>query len=330
MPKKTARTGACLAAAAALFMTLLTAPSGAATTREINVESLVLEKVNGGRSGIGRSPLRMHSGLRIKARGHSVNMASRGGLTHDGFRTRVDTATPDPVESNGAPDDGFYSAGFAACENVAYTSASGWTDSQIAQKLYELWLYSTSGHKQCMFDTASGGPYGYTVTGIGVYFHSGSGRWYATMEVVKDRSLPSASTTPTPTPAPGTTWRVVEQNASSVTYTGTWYTYSTSLASGGSVRRSSTTGSKVRHSFTGTSVRWVGVRHPYAGITEVRLDGVAVARVDAWSSSSSWKQVLFERTGLSSGTHTIELYVTGQRNSRSSGIRTYIDAFQVR
>ncbi|HVL82214.1 MAG TPA: CAP domain-containing protein, partial [Actinomycetota bacterium] len=159
-------------AVTALIGAGLAVPAAASTSRTANVEVLTLQKINGGRSGVGKAALVMHAGLRTKAREHSAYMIGRGGLSHDGFSTRVTSAAPDPYESNGPPDDGFrslYSGATYACENVAYMGGGSPTDDQIAQTFYDLWYRSTSGHKECMLDLHSNG---YTVAGVGVGYDS--------------------------------------------------------------------------------------------------------------------------------------------------------------
>src|SRR5919109_5112576 len=91
-------------------------PVGSASAAPVDVEVRVLQLINQGRSGVGKSAEVMHAGLRSAARDHSAYQASIRRMTHDGLAGRVGGASPDPYESNGAPDDGFGTY----CENVAY------------------------------------------------------------------------------------------------------------------------------------------------------------------------------------------------------------------
>ena len=50
--------------------------------------------------------------------------------------------------------------------------------------------------------------------------------------------------------------------------------------------------------------------------------------VDAYSASDLLQQVLFERTGLSDTSHTIEVVCTGVKDPSSSGYYTEVDAFE--
>ena len=136
------------------------------------------------------------------------------------------------------------------------------------------------------------------------------------------------ATTEPPPPPPTDTWTRVEQNGSGVAYGGSWSTYSTSSASGGSYRRSTSKSSTSTFTFTGRGVRWIGVASTYGGIATVKIDGVTVATIDQYASSTSWKKVMFEQTGLVATSHKITITVSGTKNAASSGYRTSVDAFE--
>jgi uncharacterized protein YkwD len=288
-------------------------PSRPAQSAPADVEVRVLQLINQGRSGVGKNAEVMHAGLRTAARNHSSYQSSIRGLTHSGLAGRISGAAPDPYEANGAPDDGFGSY----CENVAYyyPGSAGATEEQVAQKFYGLW-YNSTGHRNCMFDS-----YGYSlnVAGVGIY-RDAQGYWWATFESVRDVTPPGVTAT----------WTRIEQTSAAVTWSGTWTTASNSGASGGTHRKSATTASFARYTFSGTGIRWIGVKHSSAGRADVRIDGVLVATVDQYASGTSLQTVMFERTGLTNAAHTIEVRVKGTRNAASSGYWTWIDAFERR
>jgi hypothetical protein len=274
------------------------------------VEISFLQKLNAGRAGQGRSPLVLHAGLRTAARNWSANMGANNNLTHGNTASRINSAAPDPAEANGAPDDGF--AGW--CENIAFNQVPGSaSDSEVAQMFYNQWFSSTQGHKECML-SLSPRNFGQNVAGIGIFRDTADNRWWATLKVAKDNTPPQS-------------WLRNEQGSATVAYSGEWLSYDTPNASGGSYRRSWVTGSTSTYSFTGRGVRWIGIKTPTAGIAEVRLDGVLVANVDQYSSTTLWQQVLFTRTGLASGSHTLQIRVSGTKNASSASITTYVDAF---
>jgi len=290
---------------------LVASPAKASATTDY-IEGRVLQLINQGRAGQGKTAEVMHSGLRSKARAHSSYQASIRSLTHNGFSTRVNTAAPDPAESNGAPDGGFTGA---ACENVAYyyPGSAGASADQVAQWFYNAW-YNSSGHRNCMFDVWN---YKLNAAGTGIYLDS-RGYWWATFISARDLTPPSSGT-----------WARVEQSGSGVSYTGSgWATVSNTNASGGSYGQASSAGSIVRFTFIGKGVRWIGVTAPGGGIAAVKIDGVSIGQVNLYSASKVWRKTLIERTGLVNGSHTIELTVTGTKSSQATNSMVFVDAFE--
>ncbi|MGH2759027.1 MAG: CAP domain-containing protein [Actinomycetota bacterium] len=130
-----------------------------------------------------------HSGLRSAGRDHSREMASDQELNHTGAAGRIGAAQPDPAEPNGAPDDGFTGTW---CENVAYVR--GAADGEVPQRIYNAWTDSPS-HNRCMNNGTM------TVAGVGMYYESSTNKWWATLELAEDRTLPG-STPQTAEPSP--------------------------------------------------------------------------------------------------------------------------------
>jgi hypothetical protein len=131
-----------------------------------------------------------------------------------------------------------------------------------------------------------------------------------------------------PSPAP-----VVRrfQQTDAIYPAGVWEQSTTNfLYTGGTVAFSTTPGARAEFSFTGTEIRWIGQRGFGTGIARVYLDGVAVADVDTYApNQEEFQAVMFRATGLSPGTHTIAIEVTGQKNAASSGTRVLVDGFDV-
>jgi hypothetical protein len=88
-------------------------------------------------------------------------------------------------------------------------------------------------------------------------------------------------------------------------------------------------GARATFAFTGTSVSWVGYRDRWSGIARVSLDGVLAATVDTYAAVDQAQAVLFSRSGLAAGAHTLVVEVTGQRHPSSGGAWVWIDAFDV-
>lgn len=298
-----------------LGLLALVLPSPARAATAASVEAALATKINQGRAAQGRAALVNHRGLETIAGEWSSQMSATNNFTHGNFNGRIQNAAPDPAESNGAPDDGF--TGW--CENIAWNSlAQSSTADQVAQMFYNQWFNSTSGHKECML-SLSPRNFGQNVMGVGIVYDSADGRWWATLDVGKDDTPPL-------------TWTRYEQTSSAITYSGTWSpNISHSSASGGSFRKSGTTGSIARFTFNGTGVRWIGERTPTSGIAEVLIDGVVVRSVvDTYAANTQWQVLLFERTGLARGAHRIEIRAKGTKNTSSGGKYVYADAFEKR
>ncbi len=126
------------------------------------------------------------------------------------------------------------------------------------------------------------------------------------------------------------TIRYEETNAGMV-YTGTWSSYASTSLSGGSYKYSATTNSAATLTFSGTSITWLECKCNGYGIAKVYIDGVFDQDVDLYDPSSSVKfqQSVYTKAGLSAGTHTIKIVVSGTKNPASTGYCIGVDGFDV-
>ncbi|MDI7258429.1 MAG: hypothetical protein QME90_00760 [Thermodesulfobacteriota bacterium] len=122
-----------------------------------------------------------------------------------------------------------------------------------------------------------------------------------------------------------------QENDPAITYTGNWNALSDLNANGGSYRNSNdaSTPATVTVTFTGTAVSWISDPWNDLGIARVYIDGVLDATVDLYSGVNRYQQVVYSRSGLSLGTHTLKVEVTGNKNTISAGTWIDIDAFVV-
>ena len=67
-----------------------------------------------------------------------------------------------------------------------------------------------------------------------------------------------------------------------------------------------TNGDSVSYSFVGTDVQFIGPKASDQGEIEFYIDGVSQGRVNTYSAQGSVQQVIFSRTGLDPGTHSIK------------------------
>jgi len=81
--------------------------------------------------------------------------------------------------------------------------------------------------------------------------------------------------------------------------------------------------------FRGTGISWIGYRGPDAGIADVQIDGGAATQVDLYAPSATFQPVVFTKTGMTDGNHTLTITATGTKNASSSAARVVVDALDV-
>src|SRR5204862_279120 len=130
-----------------------------------------------------------------------------------------------------------------------------------------------------------------------------------------------------PAVAPAQT-RVEETALATTVYTGGWFqSHSERPWSGGTAALSNAALSRATLTFSGTGVSWIGVRGPHAGIARVSLDGAQVGHVDTYAPAERLQAVLFTRSGLTAGPHTLVIDPTGTRNPAATDAFIVVDAF---
>jgi len=127
----------------------------------------------------------------------------------------------------------------------------------------------------------------------------------------------------------GGTAHRVEETDPSVAYAGSWLTQSRSDLSGGTVVESNDLNGTATVTFTGTSVTWIGFKGPWAGIAQVYVDGTLKSTVDTYAPTEQAQAVMYTASGLTSGSHTLMVKVTGTWNASSTSAWIVVDAFDV-
>jgi hypothetical protein len=114
-----------------------------------------------------------------------------------------------------------------------------------------------------------------------------------------------------------------------------------SVYSGGTAAFATTAGAQATFTFTGTSVRWLGLRGPRNGIARISLDGASAVEVDTFSPIEEYQVVLFQAEGLAADRpHTLTIEATGRKRGGdqctpapgpdcSAGSVVVVDAFEV-
>ena len=109
-----------------------------------------------------------------------------------------------------------------------------------------------------------------------------------------------------------------------VTYTGTWGNSSSASFSGGTAKYATAAGASA--TFTATSVRALGfvtTKATTRGSFKVYVDGVLKATVSAFSSTTKFRQDVYQFSWSTAGTHKIKIVVSGT----SGHPRVDVDAF---
>jgi hypothetical protein len=121
----------------------------------------------------------------------------------------------------------------------------------------------------------------------------------------------------------------IEQSDARVHTIGTWYPHTSGVHSGGSAMLALETGSAATCDFSGTGIRWVGLRDGWSGIARVYVDGALRATIDTYSAADQPQAVLFAVTGLPVGAHVLRVEATGTQGPASGGAWIWVDAFDL-
>lgn len=118
---------------------------------------------------------------------------------------------------------------------------------------------------------------------------------------------------------------------SALQYAGSWSHVHDTSYTGGDYKHTESFSNKAGDSLTvpfdGTAIRWIGSKTNNHGNADVYLDGTKVATVD--DSGSESQAVIFQRTGLAPGAHTLKIVVSGTHGSGSTDNYVAVDAIDV-
>ncbi|MEO8008360.1 MAG: hypothetical protein ABI728_07560, partial [Betaproteobacteria bacterium] len=99
----------------------------------------------------------------------------------------------------------------------------------------------------------------------------------------------------------------------------------------GAAKQSTVPGALASFTFIGTSVTWIGNRNIRSGIALVKVDAGPAREVDLFARSEEIHTPVITLNGLSAGTHTLTIEVTGRRNPDPEAVSSVVvvDAFDV-
>ena len=116
------------------------------------------------------------------------------------------------------------------------------------------------------------------------------------------------------------------QSSSSTTVTGSWHTSTSSSFSGGSARYATAAGASA--TFTATTARSIAIVATKAktrGSFKVYVDGVYKGTISTYSTTTKYRQLVYQFSWSTAGTHKVKLVVSGT----SGRPRVDLDAFVV-
>ena len=122
----------------------------------------------------------------------------------------------------------------------------------------------------------------------------------------------------------------VEESDAAVSLSAGWTQSSPRYGwSAGAARQSTVAGALASFTFTGTSVTWIGGRNRSGGIALARVDAGAGKEVDLFARPNEIRTPVITIDGLSDGTHTLTIEVTGRQNPAADSNVVVVDAFDV-
>jgi hypothetical protein len=141
------------------------------------------------------------------------------------------------------------------------------------------------------------------------------------------------------TTAPALTPAAEQETSTAIAYSPTtsWTAGAVTGAWGGWVNSANqatttTSGPSATYSFTGTQVSWVSTKGADRGKASVSVDGGAPTTVDLYSATVTPSSVVFARSGLIDGPHTIKITLLGTHNTAAASTspnRVDVDSFIV-
>ncbi len=121
-----------------------------------------------------------------------------------------------------------------------------------------------------------------------------------------------------------------EESSSLLAYSKPWATSLFSNTYSGGYVRTLSSSAPLSFTFTGNNFRIVAAKGPGFGKLKVTLDGVLqTVSPDLYAATACFQQVVYVSNNMRTGTHTVVIDYSGQRNTLSSGTAVNLDAVDV-
>ncbi len=296
---------------AVLFGALFTTGAQAAVSYS-EQEIAFVNLLNDYRVANGLSPLLVSDMISEACDRHNSDMAKYKFFDHYSLKS-------DWFETNASPWTRMSLSGYGYSTSKGENIAAGQV---TAAQVFAAWKAS-SGHNANMLNSA------FTVLGVSLCEVAGSPYTFYWTTDFGGYTDPTAHTVTSPSTP--TTTRYQQAVADSkgtpyLTYAGTWATYSTSKASGGSYKRACASGASVTLTFEGTYLAWIATKGTTLGKAFVSVDGGAAKSVDLAAAVATYQQRVWTTGTLSSGRHTVKIW---RDASSATGKYINVDAVDV-
>lgn len=120
---------------------------------------------------------------------------------------------------------------------------------------------------------------------------------------------------------------ITDDADAAVTYLGAWTHAADTAYYAGTKSVASINNRSASLTFTGTAVSVYARTIPNGGKFNVYIDGVLAGSGDTYDPVGQYQVEVFQLTGLSSGSHTVEVRLNGQKNAASTGYFVGLDYF---
>ncbi len=118
----------------------------------------------------------------------------------------------------------------------------------------------------------------------------------------------------------------VEQTDTRLAFSGSWKTFSTSGASGGSYARSDASGAMCTVNFHGSYLAWIATKGTTLGTAWVQLDDGAAQKIDLAASAVAYQQKVWDTGPLTTGDHVVKIWYD---DDNIAGKFISVDAFDI-
>ena len=121
---------------------------------------------------------------------------------------------------------------------------------------------------------------------------------------------------------------LVDNTDENILYQGNWHTALSNNYNNGSLHYGGK--NSLEFSFEGNRIQWTALTSPYYGLADVFIDDILVEEVNLYSSSAKSQQVVFEKTNLTTGHHTLRIVNKSTKgNAEGKGTNINVDSFLV-